>query len=400
MRFSALLKKLNNIIMIPTNAIQAFQQIHTPFYFYDLDLLRATLKEYTSHTSKHGYNAHFALKANADERVVKLIRDAGLGADCVSGNEVKLAVKYGFDPAKIVYAGVGKSDKEIKDALKAGIFSFNCESVPEIQIINDFAKSMGKVANISLRINPDIDAHTHKYISTGLKENKFGISPWAFDQVYDLFRNLKNIKLQGLHFHIGSQITEHGVFKTLCTRVEELQKWFLDRNIEINNINLGGGLGIDYNDPNANPIPDFAQYFDIISKNLIVRPGQQVHFEPGRAIVGQCGSVITRVLYVKIGKEKKFVILDAGMNDLIRPALYQAHHSIENLTSNKRKLRYDVVGPVCESSDCFGTKILLPTTQRGDLVALRSAGAYGQVMAMKYNQKDLAKAYYSDDLIK
>lgn len=400
MRFSALLKKLNNIIMIPTNAIQAFQQIHTPFYFYDLDLLRATLKEYTSHTSKHGYNAHFALKANADERVVKLIRDAGLGADCVSGNEVKLAVKYGFDPAKIVYAGVGKSDKEIKDALKAGIFSFNCESVPEIQIINDFAKSMGKVANISLRINPDIDAHTHKYISTGLKENKFGISPWAFDQVYDLFRNLKNIKLQGLHFHIGSQITELGVFKTLCTRVEELQKWFLDRNIEINNINLGGGLGIDYNDPNANPIPDFAQYFDIISKNLIVRPGQQVHFEPGRAIVGQCGSVITRVLYVKIGKEKKFVILDAGMNDLIRPALYQAHHSIENLTSNKRKLRYDVVGPVCESSDCFGTKILLPTTRRGDLVALRSAGAYGQVMAMKYNQKDLAKAYYSDDLIK
>ncbi len=400
MRFSALLKKLNNIIMIPTNAIQAFQQIHTPFYFYDLDLLRATLKEYTSHTSKHGYNAHFALKANADERVVKLIRDAGLGADCVSGNEVKLAVKYGFDPAKIVYAGVGKSDREIKDALKAGIFSFNCESVPEIQIINDFAKSMGKVANISLRINPDIDAHTHKYISTGLKENKFGISPWAFDQVYDLFRNLMNIKLQGLHFHIGSQITELGVFKTLCTRVEELQKWFLDRNIEINNINLGGGLGIDYNDPTANPIPDFAQYFDIISKNLIVRPGQQVHFEPGRAIVGQCGSVITRVLYVKIGKEKKFVILDAGMNDLIRPALYQAHHSIENLTSNKRKLRYDVVGPVCESSDCFGTKILLPTTQRGDLVALRSAGAYGQVMAMKYNQKDLAKAYYSDDLIK
>lgn len=400
MRFSALLKKLNNIIMIPTNAIQAFQQIHTPFYFYDLDLLRATLKEYTSHTSKHGYNAHFALKANADERVVKTIRDAGLGADCVSGNEVKLAVKYGFDPAKIVYAGVGKSDKEIKDALKAGIFSFNCESVPEIQIINDFAKSMGKVANISLRINPDIDAHTHKYISTGLKENKFGISPWAFDQVYDLFKNLSNIKLQGLHFHIGSQITELGVFKTLCTRVEELQKWFLDRNIEINNINLGGGLGIDYNDPNANPIPDFAQYFDIISKNLIVRPGQQVHFEPGRAIVGQCGSVITRVLYVKIGKEKKFVILDAGMNDLIRPALYQAHHSIENLTSNKRKLRYDVVGPVCESSDCFGTKILLPTTQRGDLVALRSAGAYGQVMAMKYNQKDLAKAYYSDDLIK
>lgn len=400
MRTAALLKKLNNNIMIPTNAIQAFQQIHTPFYFYDLDLLRATLKEYTSHTSKHGYNAHFALKANADERVVKLIRDAGLGADCVSGNEVKLAVKYGFDPAKIVYAGVGKSDKEIKDALKAGIFSFNCESVPEIQIINDFAKSMGKVANISLRINPDIDAHTHKYISTGLKENKFGISPWAFDQVYDLFRNLKNIKLQGLHFHIGSQITELGVFKTLCTRVEELQKWFIDRNIEINNINLGGGLGIDYNDPNANPIPDFAQYFDIISKNLIVRPGQQVHFEPGRAIVGQCGSVITRVLYVKIGKEKKFVILDAGMNDLIRPALYQAHHSIENLTSNKRKLRYDVVGPVCESSDCFGTKILLPTTQRGDLVALRSAGAYGQVMAMKYNQKDLAKAYYSDDLIK
>ncbi len=386
--------------MISPKAIESFQQIHTPFYYYDLDLLRATLKEYTSHTSKHGYNAHFALKANADERVVSLIRDAGLGADCVSGNEVKLAVKYGFDPKKIVYAGVGKSDREIKDALKAGIFSFNCESVPEIKIINDFAKSMGKVANISLRINPDIDAHTHKYISTGLKENKFGISPWAFEDVYELFKTLKNIKLQGLHFHIGSQITELGVFKTMCTRIEELQKWFIDRNIAIENINCGGGLGIDYNDPDANPIPDFKNYFDIISKNLIVRPGQHVHFEPGRAIVGQCGSLITRVLYVKIGKEKKFVILDAGMNDLIRPALYQAHHGIQNLTSNKRKLIYDVVGPVCESSDCFGSKILLPTTERGDLVALRSAGAYGQVMAMKYNQRDLAKAYYSDDLLK
>ncbi|MBP5228776.1 MAG: diaminopimelate decarboxylase [Bacteroidales bacterium] len=386
--------------MITKKAIEKFGAIRTPFYYYDVELLNKTLDVYTSYTKKFKYNAHYAIKANAEPRILQIIQKAGLGADCVSGNEVKLAIKNGFAPSKIVYAGVGKSDAEIKTALKAGIYSFNCESVPEIQIINDLAAGMGTTARISLRVNPDIDAHTHKYISTGRKEDKFGISPWEFESVTNLIKNLKNVKLIGLHFHVGSQITDMSVFPLLCRMVEQLQKWFIDRGIKIENLNLGGGLGIDYQNPNENPIANFKDYFTLINKNLIVRPGQKVHFEPGRAIVGQCGHLISRVLYVKIGQKMKFVILDAGMNDLIRPALYQAHHAIENLVSNGKLTKYDVVGPVCESSDKFGHNIILPETHRGDFVALHSAGAYGQVMAMRYNQKDLAKAYYSDELVK
>ena len=386
--------------MITKKAIEKFGAIRTPFYYYDVELLKKTLDVYTSYTKKFKYNAHYAIKANAEPRILQIIQKAGLGADCVSGNEVKLAIKNGFAPSKIVYAGVGKSDAEIKTALKAGIYSFNCESVPEIQIINDLAAGIGITARISLRVNPDIDAHTHKYISTGRKEDKFGISPWEFESVTNLIKNLKNVKLIGLHFHVGSQITDMSVFPLLCRMVEQLQKWFIDRGIKIENLNLGGGLGIDYENPNENPIANFKDYFTLINKNLIVRPGQKVHFEPGRAIVGQCGHLISRVLYVKIGQKMKFVILDAGMNDLIRPALYQAHHAIENLVSTGKITKYDVVGPVCESSDKFGHNILLPETHRGDFVALHSAGAYGQVMAMRYNQKDLAKAYYSDELLK
>ena len=386
--------------MITKQAIEAFGSIRTPFYYYDMDLLKETLKIYTSFTKKYGYHAHYAIKANAEPKILQTIQKAGLGADCLSGNEVKIAIKNGFAPSKIVYAGVGKSDAEIKTALKAGIYSFNCESVPEIKIINDLAAGMGVKARISLRVNPDIDAHTHKYISTGRKEDKFGISPWEFQAVTDLIKGLKNIKLIGLHFHVGSQILDMSVFPLLCRMVEQLQSWFIERNIKIENLNLGGGLGVDYQNPNQNPIANFKDYFELINKNLIVRPGQKVHFEPGRAIVAQCGHLISRVLYVKIGQKMKFVILDAGMNDLIRPALYQAHHDIENLTSTGKKTKYDVVGPVCESSDKFAHGIWLPETKRGDLVSLNTAGAYGQVMAMRYNQKDLAKAYYSDELMK
>ena len=384
--------------MITKQAIEVFKKIETPFYYYDVELLKRTLEIYKFQLEKYGYHAHYALKANANDRILDIIKGYGLGADCVSGNEVKLAVKAGFPADKIVFAGVGKSDKEIKAALDADIFGFNCESIPEISVINELAAKMGKKARVSLRVNPDIDAHTHKYISTGRKEDKFGISPWMFQDVADMMAKCKNIDFIGLHFHVGSQITDLAVFKLTCKRVEELQKWFTDRGFFIKNINLGGGLGIDYNNPNENPIAPLKEYFKIINENLIVRPGQDVHFEPGRAIVGQCGHLISRVLYVKIGQRKKFAILDAGMNDLIRPALYQAHHAIENLTSTGRLLRYDVVGPVCESSDSWGKNILLNATQRGDLVALHSAGAYGQVIAMKYNQRDIAKAFYSDEL--
>lgn len=382
--------------MFNTKEIQKFQQLETPFYYYDLELLKKTLRSYTANLKKYNYHAHYAFKANANDRILETIKSFGLGADCVSGNEVALALKSGFDPSMVVFAGVGKSDKEIITALEGGIFSFNCESVPELEIINSIASSMGKTASVSLRINPDIDAHTHRYISTGRSQDKFGISTWMFQDVLDTISRCKNLKLIGLHFHVGSQITDLNVFEMLAQRVNEIHRWFLEKGVIIENLNLGGGLGIDYENPVANPISDFDKYFSIINKNLEVRKGQQVHFEPGRTIVAQCGTLISRVLYVKIGKGKKFAILDAGMNDLVRPALYQAKHKIDNLTSSGKSMKYDVVGPVCESSDRFGNNIVLPETSRGDIIAIRSAGAYGQVMAMRYNQRELAPEYYSE----
>jgi diaminopimelate decarboxylase len=382
--------------MFGSKTVEIFKEIETPFYYYDLALLRQTLDKYTAELKKYKYHAHYALKANANSRILSIVKSYGFGADCVSGNEVKLALDSGFDPSMTVYAGVGKSDKEIKIALEGNIFSFNCESIPEIQIIDQIAGSMGKKASISLRINPDIDAHTHKYITTGRSQDKFGISHWMFDDVIHALNSCKNIHFAGLHFHVGSQITDYNVFKMLALRVNEIVARFEEKEMRVENINLGGGLGVDYKNPDENPISDFETYFSIINKNLRQEPYQQVHFEPGRAIVCQCGTLISRVLYVKVGRGKKFAILDAGMNDLIRPALYQAVHKIENLTSNGRKMRYDVVGPICESSDRFVKNLLLPETKRGDIMAIRSAGAYGQVMAMRYNQKDIAPEYYSE----
>jgi diaminopimelate decarboxylase len=382
--------------MFDNQTIKWFNTLETPFYYYDISLLKKTLDLYTGELQKYGFHAHYALKANANDRIVELMRDYGLGADCVSGNEVSLALRYGFDPEKIVFAGVGKSDKEIKTALKGGIFSFNCESIPEIEIIDSIAGEMGIRASISLRINPDIDAKTHKYITTGTSQNKFGISHWMFDEVIDVIKRCRNVDFAGLHFHVGSQITDYKVFELLCVRVNEIVKLFENKEMYVNNINLGGGLGIDYKDPVNNPIPDFESYFAIIDKTLERKSYQKVHFEPGRALVAQCGSLISRVLYVKKGRGREFVILDAGMNDLIRPALYQAKHKLQNLSSVLDDQLYDVVGPVCESSDSFGTDVSLPETSRGDIFAIRSAGAYGQVMSTRYNQRDLAPEYYSE----
>ncbi|MCL1974033.1 MAG: diaminopimelate decarboxylase [Bacteroidetes bacterium] len=376
----------------------AFSSLETPFYFYNMSLLHKTLDLYTSCLKKYGYHAHYALKANANDRILEAMKLAGLGADCVSGNEVVLALKSGFSPNKIVFAGVGKSDKEIQTALEGSIFCFNCESIPEIERINELAGGMGKVANISLRINPDIDAHTHKYISTGRAQDKFGISPWMFGEVWELLSRCLHVSLIGLHFHIGSQITDIQVFKTLCVRAHTLQKWFTDKGAHLQVVNLGGGLGVDYQDPLTHSIADFDSYFALIHQNLKPLSGQQVHFEPGRSLVAQSGFLISRVLYVKKGKGIKFAILDAGMNDLIRPALYGARHHIINLSSAGRMMRYDVVGPICESSDRFAKSVLLPEVKRGDFIAICSAGAYGQVMGLQYNLRDLAKTYYSDQL--
>ncbi|MCI1780089.1 MAG: diaminopimelate decarboxylase [Bacteroidales bacterium] len=384
--------------MISQGEIKKFSSIETPFYFYDINLLKKTLSEYVSFLDKYGYEGHYALKANAEPKILEIIKDYGFGADCVSGNEVDLAIKSGFPAEKIFFAGVGKTDKEIKNALGYDIGCFNCESIQEMEVLNEIAGKMGKMAGVALRINPDIDAHTIKYISTGMDSNKFGISEYMFDEAIKTLKKSDNIVLKGLHFHIGSQITDMKVFELLCSRVTEIEKTFTSNGLEIKNIDLGGGLGIDYENPEENPIADFKSFFETIHANLNTKPGQIVHFEPGRELVAQCGSLISRVLYIKKGKRRKFAIIDAGMNDLIRPALYHARHNIVNITSEEgRKTRYDVVGPICESSDKFATACMLYPTERGDMLEIKSAGAYGQTMGMRYNQKDLAKAYYSDD---
>tara|TARA_B110000208_G_C11760856_1_gene426855 strand:+ start:332 stop:1492 length:1161 start_codon:yes stop_codon:yes gene_type:complete len=364
-------------------------QHRTPFYCYDLKLLSQTLDQAQTHAKKHDYHIHYAMKANTNNRILEVIQSKGFGADCVSGNEVKKALEIGFKPNQIAFAGVGKSDEEIEIGLQNDIFTFNCESVQEIEIINELATKANKVARIALRLNPNVDAKTHKYITTGLEENKFGINSWELEGLLEKLPSLSNIKVTGLHFHIGSQITSMTPFKNLCIRVNELNQWFLDRGIHIEHLNLGGGLGIDYQNPKENPIPDFELFFGVFKQFLEPRVHQEIHFELGRSLVANCGSLISKVLYIKNGIKTNFAIIDAGMTELIRPALYQASHSIENLTSVSSDSEfYDVVGPICESSDCFGKKIELKPTKRGDYIKIHSTGAYGEVMTSGYNLRE------------
>ena len=339
------------------------------------------------------------MKANANPKVLSIIRESGLGADCVSGGEIKAAIKAGFPANKIVYAGVGKTDREINLGLDYDIFCFNVESVPELEVINELAAAKGKIARVAFRINPDVGAHTHANITTGLAENKFGISMQDMDHVIDRALEMTNVKFVGLHFHIGSQILDMGDFTALCNRINELQEKLYARQIIVEHINVGGGLGIDYAHPNRQPVPDFASYFETYHKHLKLRPQQTLHFELGRSVVGQCGSLITKVIYVKQGTNKQFAILDAGMTDLIRPALYQAYHKIENISSDAPVQTYDVVGPICESSDVFGKAVDLNAVKRGDYLAIRSAGAYGEIMASRYNCRELPQGYLSDEFV-
>jgi len=386
--------------MINSSTYNYLNSQETPFYYYDMDLLEKSLISIKEEAAQYNYHVHYAIKANANPRILSLIQSYGFGADCVSGNEIKRSIETGFSANKIVYAGVGKSDREIELALETDIFCFNCESIPEIEVIEEIAKSKNKIANIALRINPNVNANTHHYITTGIAENKFGINPWEFEEILSILKESKNLNLIGLHFHIGSQIIDLSVFKSLCIRINEIQDWFLDHQIIVDHINVGGGFGINYHQPDEEPIPDFKNYFALFKEFLNLKANQEVHFELGRSIVGQCGSLISRVLYVKKGINTKFAILDAGMTDLLRPALYQAFHKIENMSSNEALENYDVVGPICESSDCFGKAVSLPETKRNDLIAIRSAGAYGEVMASEYNLRKLANSFFSNDIKK
>ena len=381
--------------------IEEFKKLRTPFYYYDTNLLRQTLKEISANMDSC-MHVHYAVKACANPKVLAIIAEEGFGADCVSGGEIKAALQAGFPADKIVYAGVGKSDWEIELGLDADIFAFNVESIPELEIINQLATLKGKKARIALRINPNVGAHTHANITTGLAENKFGIDMQDMEHVISVVNGMEAIEFIGLHFHIGSQILEMEDFTALSRRVNEIQDRLEAAGIStVSDINVGGGLGIDYQHPDHNLIPDFTSYFNTYRKNLRLRPGQQLHFELGRAIVGQCGTLLARVLYIKSNPIKNFCIVDAGMTDLIRPALYDAYHHIENLTAETPNdfVTYDVVGPICESSDVFIKNYGMPRTKRGDLIAFRSAGAYGEIMASGYNCRTLPQGYTTEDLV-
>ena len=385
--------------MIQKFPINKFEKIETPFYYYDCDLLRETLQTINNELKKYkNFIVHYAVKANANAKVLNVIQQTGMGADCVSGGEIQRCLDSGFPADKIVYAGVGKADWEINLGLDHDIFCFNVESVAELEVINELAAKKGKTANVCFRINPDVGAHTHEKITTGLAENKFGIAMQDMLPTIFAASKMENIHFIGLHFHIGSQLLEMTDFRHLCSRINEIQDSLEQENIRIKNINVGGGLGIDYDQPDAHPIPDFKSYFYTFARYLKLREGQKLHFELGRAVVGQMGSLITRTLYVKQGMAKQFAIVDAGMTDLIRPALYQASHKIENLSSEDPLHAYDVVGPICESSDVFAKDIELNTVHRGDLIAMCSAGAYGEIMASQYNCRKLPIGYTSDEL--
>ena len=376
--------------------IDKFAGLQTPFYYYDLQLLRRTLDEVKAQLEPN-YHVHYAVKACATPAVLREICQAGLGCDCVSGGEIQAALDAGFPADRIVYAGVGKSDREINLALEADIQCFNVESLPELDIINELALAKGRVARIAFRINPNVGAHTHANITTGLAENKFGIDMQDMLPAIRHAQTLKGVELVGLHFHIGSQILEMNDFQALCGRINDLQDTLEGEGIRLKSINVGGGLGVDYEQPDEHPIPNFRDYFATYRRGLELRPNQEVHFELGRALVAQCGSLITRVLYVKSNAIKRFAIVDAGMTDLIRPALYGALHRIVNLSSpDAEQETYDVVGPICESSDVFAKDYSLPRLQRGDLVALQTAGAYGQIMASSYNCRPLPAAVTSE----
>ncbi len=387
--------------MISTEIINN-PDLATPLYYYDLPLLRETIQVAKSAADRFGYHIHYAIKANNNPVILKEISKLGLGADCVSGLEIERAIENGFNPNEVVFAGVGKTDKEIQTALANDILAFNVESVAELLVIAEIADKMGKNAKIALRINPNVDAKTHHYITTGLDENKFGIMNHELEDCLAIFSDKKeNLTFIGLHFHVGSQITDLNVFKRLCTKVNEWNDWFCDKGIVVPILNLGGGLGINYSNPDTESIVNFSNFFYIFDQFLELKKGQNVHFELGRSLVANCGSLISRVLYIKNGIKKNFAILDAGMTELIRPALYQAYHKIELISENDtqddtNQLKYDIVGPICESSDCFGKDVLFSTLKRGDLLAIRSAGAYGEVMSSRYNLRQEINYYFKE----
>ena len=385
--------------MLSRQVASKLRAYETPFYLYDMALLRQTLESVVYESKRYGYHLHYAIKANYDDRILQVIREYGLGIDCASGNELKKAIEAGFDPKKIVYAGVGKKDKELRYAIEQEILAINVESLEELFLLDRLSGEMGKVTEVALRVNPDIDPKTNHCIDTGQADSKFGISYEEILENAEKLKELTNLRLIGIHLHIGSQIRELHVFENMCNKVNVIVRNLTDLGFELEFVDVGGGLGVNYDMPENEPIPNFASVFAIIKQHLQVGK-REVHFEFGRSIVAECGELITKVLFNKTtATGRRLVIVDASMTELIRPALYGSYHNIENITSeSEQRLKYTIVGTACESTDIFDENVSLPLTKRGDLLTLKTAGAYGMSMASRYNQHDLPGAVYSDEL--
>lgn len=378
---------LNGLLHAENVALATIARTYqTPTYVYSRLALTTAFEQFQSGLSGHDHLICFAVKANPSLAILNLFARLGAGFDIVSGGELARVLAAGGDPQKVVFSGVGKSHAEIRAALEAGIFCFNVESANELQRIQQVAAAMGKIAPVSLRVNPNVDAKTHPYISTGLKNNKFGV---AFEDAHALYRQaaqMPNIAVHGVDCHIGSQITELSPFLDALDKVLGLVDALARENIHIRHIDVGGGVGITYSDETP---PDFKTYTAAIMQKLAGRP-VKVLFEPGRALVGNAGVLLTKVEYLKPGETKNFAIVDAAMNDLMRPALYDAYHGITTIAPSTAPVHtYEVVGPVCESGDFLGHDRDLAIAE-GDYLAIHSAGAYGMSMASNYNTRGRA----------
>jgi len=365
-------------------------QVGTPFYVYSSATLLRHFKLFDDALEGVDHLVCFAMKSLSNQAVLKLLGDAGAGMDVVSGGEYLRAKAAGISGDKIVFSGIGKTRDEMRIALEGGIRQFNVESEPEMETLSEVAVSLGKVAPITVRVNPDVDAKTHAKISTGKKEDKFGIPISRAREVYAMAADLPGLKVIGIDVHIGSQLTELEPFRLAYRKVAELTEQLRGDGHEISRLDLGGGLGIPYaRDNNAPPLP--VEYGAMI-KEEVGHLGCEIEIEPGRLISGNSGILVTKVIYVKSGEGRKFLILDAAMNDLIRPAMYEAHHDIIPVVEPEAGIDqtpYDIVGPICESGDTFAKGRMMPTLQSDALVAFRSAGAYGAVMSSEYNSRPL-----------
>jgi len=363
-------------------------QIGTPCYCYSAAALKHNYKAYTSHFKPESSLVCYAVKANSNQAIIAALGRMGAGADVVSEGELRRALQAGIPAEKIVYSGVAKTAREMKFALQQDIYQFNVESEPELETLNEVAVSIGKQAAIAFRVNPDIDAGTHAKISTGKASNKFGIAWSSVAGAYARATKLPGIKVQGIDLHIGSQLTELAPFEQAFNCLAELTVNLRKCGHEISVLDIGGGLGISYDDEGPQP-PGLAKYA-ALAHHILGALHCRIIVEPGRSMVGDTGILLSEVIYVKQGEHDKFLIIDVGMNDLLRPSMYDAVHEITPVQLNGNELcQYQIVGPVCETGDTFARDRELPRMQAGDLVAIRNAGAYGAVMASSYNTRPL-----------